>query len=1063
MLTDSIGFSNLPSERLSRDVNRGAPVNVPGLWLQVRKLEPDDWKRRSIRNTTRARYRDIFSASPTAMAVCDEKGRLTEVNRAFLDTLGWAGVRDDQVLCIPGLGDLFDDGVRGLLPNQAVRRTLSVDLTMFSPRGMADAGMSTFRLLDLTITRLGNSAQDELSCLVQVHDAVNEWNICRSAPSLDGPGRFLARFSADGRLSFANESFCAVFELDPENVSRSVFLDCVHLDDRERARLDIGSLSMSEPTGTFEYKSAGCCRPVQWVRWTFHALHDGKDDRARYTAIGKDITTRTESEEGWKKYEFIVNASKEFMALIDRNGFFEAANEAFCRAVGNRSSEILGRSVFELCGKETFHRKIKEFLDRCFEGAELHEEVWYPASAHGTRCYDVRAYPYVGERGVVSHVVVVSRDITERRRAVEALEESEERFRFLAENTGDAIYRLKYDSMDYDYLGPAIKKLTGYSADEIDAVRFSSLVIRIEMPGEGSVSADAIIRKRQKGETGEYQADYLITKKDGAQAWLRDHSFPWLDASGNLMGSVGVLTDVTRRKQAEKALLDSEERFRNIAGLSPFPIAILDARGRFLYLNQRFVELFGYTLAELPSIEEWFALAFPHPACREEILRLLRVDLERAAGYEVVTRLFEVVCRDGAVREILFRVVKMENGDRFITCEDRTEQRRMQEERIRVSKLESIGVLAGGIAHDFNNILTAVLGNISLAAMAIKRGAEAGEKLIEAEKGCLRAKSLTQQLLAFSKGGDPVKRLLVLPGFLRETVRFALAGSSVHSDFYIEEDLWCVECDEGRMAQVINNLVLNAKEAMPGGGRIQVHAANVVLDGKESLPLKDGRYVEISVRDAGAGIPENILPRIFDPYFTTKQRGSGLGLATSYSIVRKHGGYIRVQSREGYGTTFRVLLPAVESREESEEEIGRAKHGRFVRSKGRILVMDDEDIVLNRTYNLLRHLGYEVELARDGLEAIEVYKEAMGLSTPFDCVIIDLDASGGPAGEDTVQNLREIDPEFRAIVSSDGARRRGASWLLKKEGVCGVVSKPYRAEELASVLADVLKLRNRPG
>lgn len=215
----------MPSERLSRGVNGGAPVNVPGLWLQVRKLEPDDGKRRSIRNTTRARYRDISSASPTAMAVCDEKGRLTEVNRAFLDTLGWAGVRDDQVLCIPGLGDLFDDGVRGLLPNQAVRRTLSVDLTMFSPRGMADAGMSTFRLLDLTITRLGNSAQDELSCLVQVHDAVNEWNICRSAPSLDGRGRFLARFSADGRLSFANESFCAVFELDPENVSRSVFLD----------------------------------------------------------------------------------------------------------------------------------------------------------------------------------------------------------------------------------------------------------------------------------------------------------------------------------------------------------------------------------------------------------------------------------------------------------------------------------------------------------------------------------------------------------------------------------------------------------------------------------------------------------------------------------------------------------------------------------------------------------------------------------------------------------------------------------------------------------------------
>ena len=384
---------------------------------------------------------------------------------------------------------------------------------------------------------------------------------------------------------------------------------------------------------------------------------------------------------------------------------------------------------------------------------------------------------------------------------------------------------------------------------------------------------------------------------------------------------------------------------------------------------------------------------------------------------------------------------------------DITEKRMMIENILRsqTEKMESISILAGGIAHDFNNILTAILGNITISKTHAAPDGEIHRLLTEAEKASLRAKDLTQQLLTFSKGGAPVKKPASISELLKTTCEFALSGSKAGCTFAISADLWTAEVDAGQISQVINNLVINADQSMPAGGTIEIRAENVTITAKDSLPLKDGNYVKILVIDGGIGIPKEHLQRIFDPYFTTKQKGSGLGLATSYSIVKNHDGCITVKSSLGVGTTFSMYLPA--SSKELETEKSEAEEE--CRERGRILLMDDEESILEATGEVLTYLGYEVEAAGGGLEALELYRKAQKENRPFDAVIIDLTIRGKMGGKETMENLLKIDPEVKGIVSS-GYCDDPVMTEYKKYGFKGVVTKPYTIEELKETLHRVI-------
>ncbi len=383
---------------------------------------------------------------------------------------------------------------------------------------------------------------------------------------------------------------------------------------------------------------------------------------------------------------------------------------------------------------------------------------------------------------------------------------------------------------------------------------------------------------------------------------------------------------------------------------------------------------------------------------------------------------------------------------------DVTEKRKMEENllRLETEKMESLSILAGGIAHDFNNILTAILGNISLAKLHLTPEDEASGILTEAEKASLRARNLTRQLLMFSKNGVPIKKPASISELLRDTAEFALRGSTITCRFCIPEDLQPVEIDAGQISQVINNLILNAEQAMPEGGAIKVSAQNVTVE-KDELPLEYGDYVQISIEDEGIGIAEEHLQRIFEPYFTTKQKGSGLGLATSHSIICKHGGHIDVESTLGKGTTFCVWLPVSGEEIPVEEELDKV-----VKGEGRILLMDDDESILDVTNEVLDHLGYETAFARNGKEAIELYTRALREGTPFDVVIVDLTVRGGMGGKETVEELMKVDPSVKAVVSS-GYSNAPAIVDFEKYGFCGAVTKPYSIKELSKILHDAVK------
>jgi len=336
--------------------------------------------------------------------------------------------------------------------------------------------------------------------------------------------------------------------------------------------------------------------------------------------------------------------------------------------------------------------------------------------------------------------------------------------------------------------------------------------------------------------------------------------------------------------------------------------------------------------------------------------------------------------------------------------------------------------------------------------MYAKEGDSVCERLVAAEKAVLRAKDLTEQLLTFSKGGAPVKKTASIADLIRDTANFAMRGSNTRHECRISHDLWPVEVDEGQISQVISNLLINANEAMPDGGIIHIRAENMTLSAQHGLPLPDGKYIHVTVKDHGVGISPDLISKIFDPYFTTKHAGSGLGLAISYSIVKNHGGHITVASELGVGTTFHVYLPA----SEKEVPVKPAVKAIHPSGRGTILIMDDQKDVREIAGHLLKHLGYEVSTAKDGAEAVDLYRKAQEAGRPFDAIIMDLTIPGGMGGKEAIQKLLEIDPQVKAIVSS-GYSTDPIMADFRRFGFSGVVSKPYEVAELSAALLEVLE------
>jgi PAS domain S-box-containing protein len=507
--------------------------------------------------------------------------------------------------------------------------------------------------------------------------------------------------------------------------------------------------------------------------------------------------------------------------------------------------------------------------------------------------------------------------------------------------------------------------------------------------------------------------------------------------------------EILERKRSAEALRESEEKYRQLVENASEAIVVAQD-GMLRFANSRATELSGYSPEELKSTP---FIQIVHPEDRDEVRKdyLKRINNEASPARYT----FRAMHKDSSVRWVEISAVRISWEGAPATLNflsDITDKRRLEDELMNTRKLESVGVLAGGIAHDFNNILGAIMGNISLAKMDLDPDHATYNLLDEAEKASKRATALTHQLLTFSRGGAPVKQVTSITNVIKDCSTFALRGSGVRCDFNLPIDLWPVDIDVGQISQVIHNIIINADQAMPDTGVIQVGAGNIAVDANLGLPLPPGKYVKITFQDQGMGIPDMELPAVFDPYFTSKPGGTGLGLSTAYSIIKRHGGHITVQSQVGIRTTFDVYLPAAgEEAPQTAEETPRAFEG-----KGKILAMDDDEMIRDLLQQMLVRMGYTVEVARDGNEAIELYSRAMDSGKSYDAVILDLTVPGAMGGREALHRLRRMDATVKAIVSS-GYSNDPIMSDYQKYGFNGVVAKPFNFQALAETIAGLLK------
>jgi PAS domain S-box-containing protein len=530
-------------------------------------------------------------------------------------------------------------------------------------------------------------------------------------------------------------------------------------------------------------------------------------------------------------------------------------------------------------------------------------------------------------------------------------------------------------------------------------------------------------------------------------------SSPLAEDTGDIVGAVLVARDITAQKEADRAIRESEERYRDIVENSLDAIFTCDRHGRYISCNQAMCEILGYGHNEIIGMSLG-DMTDPDTA------RALGVDFDRVYDTEIPLRdvSYEIVSKGG--RRIILRgnvrltsKAGMKMGLHGI-MRDVTEQQVLEAHLQRTEKLEAIGTLAGGIAHDFNNILTAIMGHLNLARLYTEQKDRLTKTLSEAEKAVLRAAGLTRQILTFSKGGEPVKEVVAIPPLVHEAANIALGRASrcTYETFY-EENLSAVEADRGQLIQVLTNLLINARQAMPDGGLIQVRAGKRSVRATDRVgTLPEGDYVYVVVRDQGVGIPSRSLHRIFDPFYTTKQEGSGLGLATCHSILTRHGGHIEAASKPGEGTAFTFYLPAKDSVPERLEERGE----RFEKGEGRILVMDDEESILVVAAQALKKAGYEVDTARDGAGAVALFRIAMEKQRPYHAVILDLTIPGGMGGLDTIKALKTMDSTVRGIVSSGYSHDPVMSNPMHY-GFSGAMQKPYKLTDLTRTLSELLR------
>ncbi len=735
-------------------------------------------------------------------------------------------------------------------------------------------------------------------------------------------------------------------------------------------------------------------------------------------------------------------------------------NTAFTEMTGLPRNSVLHKKVTEVLPgiKEAAFDWIGTYGKVALSGETVRfEEYFEPLK----RWYKVTAYS-----DAPGYFGVVFRDTTKRKKA-------EESFQLQLENTKNGITEqeqvaaeFRRISSEYETVfhgtqnalflvdvvnGNTFRYIRGNQA-HIKATGFSVEYLSGKTPQEllGKDVGDRIALNYSRCVQTEAVISYeeTLVLPAGKRTWFT--TLTPIFIQGKIAYIVGCSHDITEQKQVEEALRVSEERYRLLVDNANEAIVVIQD-GYVKYANPMAVQIFGCSAEKIMATPY---IDFIHRDDRDIILE--RRNKRRTGVLLNKPYTFRLITDDGSLRHMAKSSVQINwEGNSAILgfMLDITELKMMEQEIFKADKLNSIGVFAGGIAHDLNNYLAVLLANASLAKLYTNDPQKVQEKLENMEQATQRAKDLSNQLFTFAKGAVPVKKTVSLNQSIIDNINFTLSGSNISCDYSIAENLHHVETDEAQFGQVLNNIALNAVQAMPKGGTIRVTADNFInegVNGASFLPLPEGNYIKVTIQDKGIGIPEKDLQKIFDPFFTTKQKGSGLGLATSYTIMQNHGGHIFVTSKTGVGTTFHLYLPASTKTVTVNTATENVVYGR-----GRILVMDDQEDYLTVTGEILATLGYEASVARDGREAITIYMEALTKGQPFDLVIMDLTIPGGMGGKDTIEELLQKVPEVKAIVAS-GYSNDPIMGDFSDYGFKGVLKKPFALAELSMIVSAVI-------
>ncbi|MCY3414352.1 MAG: PAS domain S-box protein [Candidatus Heimdallarchaeota archaeon] len=732
--------------------------------------------------------------------------------------------------------------------------------------------------------------------------------------------------------------------------------------------------------------------------------------------------------------EKVLETIPDLIFVFDRDGHF------LNYFAGNQLDPIypkevfLGRSIADLFDEELVGR-ILQAIDESLSSKGIVTLEYY---IEDDKAFYEARFNYLTPISVIA----IIRNITKRVLAEKALREEKEKFEAIVEDQTEFIVRYKEDGVR-TFVNNSYCKYYNISREEALGTSFFMHI------AEGSIEP---VKQKIEALTKDnpvLENEHEVLLPDGSIGWNR-----WIDRAifnnkGEIVEYQSVGNDITEKKRFEQELRKREAMYKNLVETSQDLIWIVDSEGKYVYLNPAWERVMGY------KVEEMLGKSFTHfqtdeqakkdEALLKEILKGKMVSNYRTVHY----------AKDGTPRILNFNAIRITNEEGEITgtqgtANDLTELINLQEELLQSKKLEALSILAGGIAHDFNNLLTGLTANLSLAKHYIDDKDELISIFKDFQQALTRTSQLSNQLLTFSKGGSPQKDIVKVENLLRESVSFTLSGSNISAEYNLESDLWNVCVDENQIYQVFQNIIMNAINSMPNGGKITINARNLDYQGEAKKDLISGKYVLVEIKDTGSGIPLEIINKVFDPFFTTRSKGSGLGLAICYSIIKNHGGIIELSSKLNQGTDVSIYLPVGRSDSIIKQERAPQRNVKSNSEVKRILLMEDNPHIQNIYCKIFRTLGHGYTVTNNGSELLKLYQD----DPEYDILILDLTISGGMGGKETAVEVLNINNNAKIIVAS-GYSEDPVLANFKQFGFQGKILKPFTLEDIESVIDSV--------